>query len=479
MRWVIVALALGSTPSLASEPLSLDQALNEALGGDPTLVSSELAKAQAEAGVTSAQAVFDPQLTVSGSYADQQQFQVFGALSFQTSTTEANARSQISGQLPTGTDYTLSGTYRWSDQTSETDAGDLVTTQSIPGVQATVSQELLRGHRTAYNRRRVIEARNSLDVAGLQLEAQRQRTLADVAGAYWTWLHATRLAEIARERQAIAEEALRIGDAQLKEGRIAPVEVTRLRAESVRARKAVVDADQAAADAQDGLLLRMGRTPGADVTPATAMNVPADLNIDVAGAIEMALEGSLELRVDELESEQATLSLKLAKHGQLPSLAVEGSASFSDVNAKQTGQEDQQRPVQTLSAGATFSVPLGNRAARGEVAQAAATELLRQQELEQRRRQVASDVAKQVRVLNAAAEQVRLADLEVEFADQTLSAEEAKASAGRNVQKDVLDARTALFDAKNSAAKARVDHQLAAVELLRLQGALTLEAATP
>lgn len=475
-RWIpaLVALAL-SPPARAADTLTLDQTVAEALAGHPALATSRLQVERADGGVLASKATFDPQLRVQGDVRNEESNQLFGGLVFDQSTLRTSATSTVSGSLPTGTGYTLTGTYSQNNQEApDFRTGQITeTVRTAPGVTAQLSQEVLRGHRMAFNRRQVVNANNAYAVAELQVEAQRQRALAEVANAYWSWVHTVALVDIAGERVDVAVEALRVGEAQLDEGRIAPVEVTRLRIAEVQARKARLDAEQAAARSGDALLVLIGRTPGAEITPGTPLDqVPDASTLEVEPAVEEALAGNLDLRVDALEAEQAALSTRLARHGQLPSLTLDGTLGLTQITNKIDGDQREPLPNQTFAAGATFTVPLGNRAARGEYAQTQADEALRRQELEQRRRQIAQETADQVRALRAAAEQVRLADLELELARQTLSAEEARQAAGRAVTKDVLEARTERFDAEIRLAKARVDAQLALIDLLRLQGRL-------
>lgn len=483
MRWVILAAALSLGPSAqASEALSLEQALQEALGQNPALATSRLQAERAEAGVLSARSLWDPQLSIASEYNTATDSQVFGTFVFDTNSDSIDVNSSLRGSLETGTSYLLRGTFSSFDQVGSNSAQpDLEQTflRTSPNMLVQVDQELIRGHRTAFNRRQIISARNQVDVATLQVEEQLQRTLADVGRAYWTWVNATQLADIATERANVAQEALRIGVLQLREGRLAPVDVARLETEYVRAQKSIVDARQAADEASDALLLLMGRTPGEVLTPATQMTRPSTEQIDVAGAIQTALDGNVGLRVATLQADQATLSVKLARHGTLPSLQLSASGFWRRNNDTRDGEKEPAVNLRSLTGGATFSMPLGNRSARGELASASADEAIQRQTLEQQKRQVSADVARQVRTLNAAAEQVRLADQEVKLAETTLRAEEARASTGRAVQRDVLEARTAVFDAKASAAKARADHQLAIVELRRLQGSLDVGAFTP
>jgi outer membrane protein TolC len=85
---------------------------------------------------------------------------------------------------------------------------------------------------------------------------------------------------------------------------------------------------------------------------------------------------------------------------------------------------------------------------------------------------VRSQVEQQVRALVSARELVGLADANLRLAEETLAAEDALASVGRSILKDVLEARAAVDAARVEAIRARVDARVAEVELLRLQGQL-------
>ncbi|MCB9694909.1 MAG: TolC family protein, partial [Alphaproteobacteria bacterium] len=119
-----------------------------------------------------------------------------------------------------------------------------------------------------------------------------------------------------------------------------------------------------------------------------------------------------------------------------------------------------------------LDVPLGNRAARGEAERAAVTRSQRQAGVVELERSVSAQVAQQVRQLQASAKRIELAEANARLAEQTLSAEEALADAGRSIQKTVLEARAEVARTAAEVEKARTDHLLARTELLRLQGLL-------
>lgn len=472
MIWLtLIATLFGGTAS-AAESLTLEQALAEALSQNPALATSELNLEQAQGNVMSAQGLFDPNFFAAGSLSRDQSSQLFGGTIFEQSSTRAFGNAGLRGDLPTGTSYRATGSFFNLEQ----EALDFQTQQVVPTIRQSpsfelgVTQELLRGFRTSFNRRTVLDAKNSRDIASLRLIAERQQTLGQVTQAYWQWSNTLRLAEIAQERLAVAEEAARISGVQLREGRIAPVDEVRVRTELVRARTNLLDAQQQAIQAGDELMVLIGRRPGPAIEPGSELDLPKARTYDVAREIEIAEEGNLGLQIATLEADQAELSRRLAVHGLLPSLSVDLAVNRSAVRDKQGEADFIRRPQQNLEAGANFAMPLGNRAARGDVRRAAAIEGQRRVALEEQRRRLVADVARQVRLLNASAVQVDLADQEVELASATLAAEEARDEVGRALQRDVLDARTSLFDAKARAARARMDYELAVVELLRLQG---------
>ena len=480
-----LAAALGlPTRSHAADTLTLEEALAQAVEGNQAVRNSRYSVESAEGGLLPTRAIFEPQFTLSGDVNSSLNTQFFGSVPFDQNSSRLSASSGLSGQLATGTSYSATASYTRNDaeqidfRSITTGNPDVIDSFSNrPQIRLGLTQEVLRGHRYAYNRRQIVEAQTSLTVAELQLKAQEQRTLRDAASAYWAWWSASESADIARERVSVAEEALRIGALQLEEGRVAPVDVSRLRTEVVRAKKALADAEQLAAESRDTLLVLIGRQPGEAVSTQDDVvpSLPAPPSPEAA--MEAARNGNPDLVVLRQQVDQAAISLSMAKHALLPSLTLDGSATFSQVTNKVGDEDPTDANNRNLQGTATLTVPLGNRSARGEVARAAATEAQRRNELEGRERDVLAQVAKQARVLAIAEQQITLADQEVALAEETLKAEEARANVGRAVQRDVLEARVAVFDAKLQAAKARSDRQLAWIELQLLQGTLTVQSA--
>ena len=287
----------------------------------------------------------------------------------------------------------------------------------------------------------------------------------------------------------MAEEALRVGKLKVEAGDLAPVEETRLEAALVQAQASALDSFNASEMAANALLLVMGESADQVVVPATQPGDVPDMALDVKAATEVAMSQNLDLAVARANLDTAEIQQSTSKHGRLPTLSatvatgvsglsnqetnalgrVTKSASPGESLGNLTGSESQ--PYYTVAG--NFSVPLGNRAAKGDADRNGYAVYRTRSDLEELERSVAAQVEENVRALDSAKRKVELADANQHLAEVTLKAEEALSEAGRSIQKDVLEARNEVARAKAEATRARTDYRVAQVALLKLQGQLT------
>jgi outer membrane protein len=476
--WLALALVALPSVALAERPLTYDEALRGAQQANPQLSTSQFSFSEAEAGLISARGIFDPRRTMSGSWSQFTRV-AFDPLNYKNKGSNLTGDIGVSGQILTGTQYSVGGSLTRADTLTEYDLlGDNESDTWQRSLRGSITQNLLKGHRLAYNMQQITRAKNSVAIAELSLEKARQDTMAQAASSYWAWAYQVELAAIADESTSVAEEALRIGTLRVDNGDLAPVEKTRLEAAAVQARITAMDTHQAAHQAADSLLLMMGEMPGQEMIPATEIGDVPVFTLDREKAIEVALAQNLDLAVARANADASLIDAKNAKHATLPELSITGSANLGgseNLVAPQNAPNDwapEWAPTSNLSLSGNLSMPLGNRASRGESKRAAASARSRALSVEELERSIASQVAMQAGKLGSAREKVELADVNVRLAEATLVAEEAKSEAGRSIQKDVLEARTQLQRAKADAAKARTDYRIAQTELLRLQGQL-------
>lgn len=474
---LILSTILGAANvALAAQPLTYREALQASLDANPNLKRTVLSTDQAEAALLSAQSIFDPTYNLSGSYTQATSTQFFGELvQFQSQIWRVN--NNVSATGPTGTTVSLGHSFGGSEFGGA--LGDETNFDS--NLDMSITQQLLKGLSLRYNMENVTLSRRNWETAKLTQERTVQETLSQAGQAYWTWVYQSDLMAIANESVRVAEEALRVGELKVQAGELAPVEQTRLEAALVQAQSNAIDAKNSSDTASNNLLLAMGQTPGKEIQPATDPGEVADLSLDEIAAVDVAMTQNLEVLVAEANLENAELQLRNARHNRLPSLSATATVGRQIPQAGSSSEAftgvfgSDALPSSTLSG--NLSVPLLNRSARGNARTQEASVSQTRITLDETRRNITAQVEQQVRQLQSSQRRVELADANQRLAEETLAAEEALSDAGRAIQKDVLEARTEVERTRAEAAKARTDYRMAQLELLRLQGQLSIDGA--
>jgi len=487
MTRLLPILLLSMVPGLAAaeRPITYAQALRAAAEANPTLMSAELSLEQADAGIRAAKSIYDPNLRLDGTWNPTSRTDgFFQGFSFEQESRGWDLLTGLSGQFGTGTSYAVDGSFNRNYSSFVSDfagsSSESIQDAYSANMMFSLTQQLLKGHRFAYNVQNITQAESQRSIAELTLSQSYQQVLAETASAYWNWVYQVSLAEITAASVVVAEEALRVGEAKVEAGELAPVEGTRLRAAHVQAQSSALDTRNMLANASDTLLLLMGIESGEAIVPATSVGEIQPVSLDIAQTVETALAQNQELGIARRRAEAAALNLRHARHGVLPTLSATATSGVrsqyeteNETVRAMAGLSDNAYPWMAISS--NLSVPLGNRAARSEMATASAELSMRRRELESTMRSVRSQVEEKVRTLSASQERIKLADAQLMLAEETLVAEEALVEAGRSIYKDLLEARNELASARGEKIKARIDHRIARVELLRLQGLLEAE----
>jgi outer membrane protein len=458
--------------------LSYEAALEAALAHNPSLVGARYDVDAAEGALMSAKGVFDPTLEAS---ATRNQFTSESIREFGEVLSEFESRGWNTGlnqALPTGTNFNVN----WSTTTTRfkyelRDTGFTVEQQDPlfeSRMVATLSQNILEGHRLASNLEGVRAAGRGKEIADANLRMTRQQTLADAASAYWNTRTRRKLAEIAATAVETAIEEQRIVHAKVEQGTLAPVERARVDAAVVQARRESLLAIDAARNAEDNLLLLIGEEPGTTLDLISEPTEPTVLSIDAVAVEQAALSGNPEVKVARIQEQSAEMARLDGRHKLLPELNVNASYALIgyEPSASKATDELLSGDLPEWSLGATLSVPLLGRADRGQaLSRSAEASKARAQRIQTERR-IRSQVRTQIRAIEAASMQVNLAIANLELASQTLEAERALMEAGRVIQKDLLESIATVDDARTQLEQSRGDYQLALIELKRLKGTL-------
>lgn len=465
------SLALG-----AEVALTFDEALSRAARGAPSVVGAEADVRSAAGGLLAARATFEPTFSLSGSYfssAGEGQFQ-FGDYTSQT--TGLNTDAALSLPMATGTALGLGFTANQSDtqfQVAELDQ-EFGNPAWDSKLAFTLSQSLLQGHRLAYNLQGVRAAAASEAAASWALASARQAAVGNAASAYWTLHYQRKLAEIAQQSRAATEEQARVVGALVDAGKLAPVERTRTEAALAQVQRAQIDAEAAAAAAEDNLATLVGEPLSTHILLATTPPVPPEVPADEDAVAQAVLESNPELRAAKVSLASRREAVQNARHGLLPELGVSAGFALRGYEESFSASVDElgAGKLPEWSLGGSLSVPLLNRADRGAVGQAEGA--LARAEADLAALSAATEQAARaaVRTVRSARRSVELADLNLRLAEETLAAERARLAEGRSLNRDLITAQKDLDQARADAEKARIDWVLAVVEIERLKGSL-------
>lgn len=476
-RWLALFALTLPVAAQAERPLTYAEALAAAEESNPLLQRARLQIGWNKANLLASRGIFDPSLTVDGRWRASRTRGFFQGFPFQSESNTWDLTTGLGGTTSTGTSYSFNAGIDRNFSEFVTDFGITNETRTqdtyTSNMNFAITQQLLEGSRIRYNLANVTISRKNLSIAELTAERERLATLALTAEAYWAFAYQWQIREIAREAVDVAEEALRVGALQVKSGTLAPVEETRLEAALVQARSDLLEAESLLEQMANTLLLTMGEAPNQEILPATPPGDVLDFSIQPEDAVRVAMAQNLDIAVARSNVELAELQERNARHGLLPTLSATAAAGVGaqdhTASTAMSGLLDEDAFPYVEFSG-VFTMPIGNRAARGERARAVVDVMTRRSELEELERSVAAQVEQQVRILQSARRRVELADVNHRLARETLAAEEAMSAVGRTIPKNVLEARTEVARTAAEVAKARTDYRLAQVQLLTLQG---------
>jgi outer membrane protein TolC len=458
--------------------LSYRAALERALAQNPTFKGGLLDVDAADGALLAAKGLYDPTLSGNTDVSNNtsESTREFGEV---ISTNKAFTWGFGVRQFaPTGTTLSLDYSSTQSRFRYEMRESGFVIEQNDPIFQtrlvASITQNLLEGHRIASNLEGVRQAAASLDIATAQQNATRQQTLADVATAYWDLRYLQRLAVIATHALETANEEQRIVHLQVDQGTLAPVSRYQVDAAVVQAESVLIQADNDAQSAGDRLLLLVGEAPGRSVVLTTEAAEPVAIDLDTAAVVAAALTNNAELKAVRVQAHASEMARRHARHQMLPQLDANLSYGFNgyEPSSGAATKEMFDGELRDWTLGGTLSFPLLNRADRGAYRSRAANAAKGRVDRVALERAIEQQVRAQARTVIAAHAQVRLARANTALEEKTLEAQRALRAAGRAIQKDVLEAISKLNDAKAATERALADYQLALIELERLKGSL-------
>ncbi len=391
-----------------------------------------------------------------------------------------------------------------------------ISPQLSSNFRATFTQHLLQGFGFAPNTRFIRIAKNNREISDVSFRLQVITTVDQIENMYWDLVYAYENQRVKQESLTFSEKTLSDTKKQVEIGSLAPIE-------TVRAQSTVAADQQALTIANTNLQLEqllmknaLSRTlhdptlAQAEVIPTSTMGVPASEQPQpTEDLVNEALRHRPELVVARTQLNSQELSNKAVRSALLPTLdlfAYYGGAGLggnqNPLNACSNPETQLQQIFGCASAGSPFdpvfpttglggtynqlinstspdkgvglqlSVPLRNRAAQAVQIRSE----LEYRQLQMAMQQTENRVSIEVRNAQFGVEQNRAsvasAQAAVDYARQSLDAEQKKYQFGTSTTTAVLQNRSALATSESTLLSAMAAYEKSRLELDRAVGTL-------
>jgi outer membrane protein len=359
-------------------------------------------------------------------------------------------------------------------------------------------QPLLRGFKLNPLRQQLLQSRNQLQVADIQLRQRVTQTGRNVRAAYYTLVGAIAGLDVAQQSLDLARQSLKNNQTRVEVGTMAPIDIVAAEAEVASNEENVIVAEAAIQSAQD-LLRTLISNPS---QPAfwTAKYKPVDepllapKAVDLDGAIKNALENRTDLLEFKKTMESTEIDRKFAQSQRLPAVdlearygvtgiggrqfiygnpTIDGEAppilgqsvrSFSDVLRDVVGND-----FRTWSFALNVSYPLGTSQADAALAQAKVQQQQQKTTLANLEMQVTTQVREAARGVNTNLKRVEATKKARELAERRLEAEEKRFTVGLSSTFELVQAQRDLARARQAELNATIDYNRSLVDFETVQ----------
>ena len=466
--------------------VTLEECLAMAARDNLYLRMDALQVPMAKAGILAASGFFDPAFYLSPLY---QEAQSAPRTVIQPSMRSKSYgfRTGFKGKVLTGALYDLSFDYRYNRFESPTPAptgfGVDFFSQWSAGLGLRISQPLLKGAWIPVNRTEITRAEIGASAAEKAHRDKVHETLLHVTEAYWGLVFARENYRVRKISLELAREQLSITDNRIKAA-LAP-EVARVadQADIAKREEDLIQAENQVLTAEDALKLMVfpfhdDRDWGFRMVPTSSLEEGLDLPIpDPREAAATAMKRRQDLEAARLQVEDARTVLRKAKSEYLPQLNLVGSYYVEDVDPHTDyiwgHLRESKYPAWGL--GLEFSIPLGNRFARGFLRSAELGLEKAQRALRLKEVSIWKEIRDAVRDLKSLRKEIQAARESVRLARTNLRVEEEKYKVGKAISFEVQRRNEALAAARTRLAWAIVQFKTGLARLQRAMGLLPLE----
>ncbi len=368
----------------------------------------------------------------------------------------------------------------WNNNSYDSDAQILAFNPSYnSGLLLGVSQPLLQGFGRNVQTAEIRAAEKLREAAIHQVDSQAANLAALVKQAYWTLVFAWEDIKVQELSLTLAQKLLEDTREKINAGKLARVEIYQPQSEVAKREERLISAERAIGVAEDELKLLLNSEDWLTSYKPVDQPPTDPVELDLPLILENALQNRPDIKAADLNIDAARIQEESAADKLLPNLAITGGVGLTGTDEKygNSVSSSLSDPDNLWQIGLTFSMPLQNSTAKGNVQIATAlhnkartnAQLLRQR-IKKTVRTTVRDVELAIKAVEAT-RKTSLATL------KRLEAEQIKFDSGRSTTLDVLIAQDAYSQALSQENLTNVTYANTLSELDRIQGLITLTSA--
>ena len=474
-------------------PLTLNGAVELALERNPNLVVEKIRVEQARGKIEEEKGNYDPVFNLRGSVSRKDN--VVASRFYPTGLYVDSERAQgigLQSRFYTGARFGIDLDFKRLESSSNTQT---LSPQYAAIFAFTLTQPLLRDFGWDVNTTRLRVAALGEPIAERNLELRTGQLVQQVEEGYWSLWYLRQEYEVRKRSFEIARELLRRSEDLFRSGRLAAVGVLEARSGMASREEALIVAEREFNKFEDRLKLLLQLNP--DKTNISLIDQPArmPLVIDSAKSVERALKRRPELDALQLELEQRDLEHKFAANQTLPRLDFTVSYGMNGISGRpnktcafvppspgcvtagdtvtpetvffgETRPKDAfdkfftHNPFDNWSVELKLQIPLWNRTAKAQLADANLRVNDTKVRLRAARDQIETEVRDAIRETLSAKKRIDAALETVKFVEDQLEGSKKKFEAGLGSGYEVLQVVDDLERARSNENRAVLDYSV-------------------
>ena len=492
MRNIIIGLclavmvfcsAVGLAEEAPSEPppleLSLQKAILLALSNNIDVKIERLQPQIAETDIEAQESVFDPAVKAEvfkGAARQQSELNPFLTGSTEPFQSTFEATAGLEKKFTTGA---TAGLAFENTRLSTNSAVQRFNPSWGSDLVLSLTQPLLKDSGQEFNLGQIVIAKNTKEISDAQFKQRVIDVVSAVEQTYWDLVRAIELLDVAEQSLGLAQELLEINKAKVEAGQLAPIDVVEAEAGVAVREEAVILAEDGIRDVEERLrsLLDIDKSPALPVPPIIPVDRPVDtrFSFSLPESVRTAFSNRPDYLQTKKDLENRRVAIDLAKNQVKPRVDLVASAGLNGLGSTwENNMEELNGDYYDLRIGLRFEYPLGNRAAKSQLARRRLERRQVEFRIENLEKDITLQVRSAIRQVQTDFKRIQTTRVSRRLAERKLEAEQAKFEVGISTTTDVLDFQVDLASARVRETEALIDYNKSLIALYQSLGT-TLE----